>query len=87
MHLTQSALSRSIQSLEDELGGRLIDRIGKRNELTPLGLTVVARARRMVLDAADLRRSADLLQQGNLGRSWAARRPAAPAAMARHHRA
>ena len=67
MHLTQSALSRSIQSLEDELGGRLIDRIGKRNELTPLGLTVVARARRMVLDAADLRRSADLLQQGNLG--------------------
>jgi DNA-binding transcriptional LysR family regulator len=27
----------------------------------------VARARRMVLDAADLRRSADLLQQGNLG--------------------
>ena len=67
MHLTQSALSRSIQSLEDALGGTLIDRIGKRNELTPLGLTVVARARRMVLDAADLRRSADLLQQGNLG--------------------
>ncbi len=67
MHLTQSALSRSIQSLEDALGGTLIDRIGKRNELTPLGHTVVARARRMVLDAADLRRSADLLQQGNLG--------------------
>ena len=67
MHLTQSALSRSIQSLEDALGGTLIDRIGKRNELTPLGHTVVLRARRMVLDAADLRRSADLLQQGNLG--------------------
>jgi DNA-binding transcriptional LysR family regulator len=67
MHLTQSALSRSIQSLEDELGGRLLDRIGKRNELTPLGLTVVARARRIVLEAADLRRSADLLQQGDLG--------------------
>ncbi len=67
MHLTQSALSRSIQSLEDELGGRLLDRIGKRNELTPLGLTVVARARRIVLEAADLRRSADLLQQGHLG--------------------
>ncbi len=67
MHLTQSALSRSIQSLEDALGGSLIDRIGKRNELTPLGHTVVLRARRMVLDAADLRRSADLLQQGNLG--------------------
>lgn len=67
MHLTQSALSRSIQSLEDELGGRLLDRIGKRNELTPLGQTVVARARRIVLEAADLRRSAELLQQGDIG--------------------
>jgi DNA-binding transcriptional LysR family regulator len=67
LHLTQSALSRSIQALEDELGGLLLDRIGKRNELTPLGQTVVARARRITLDAADLRRSAELLQQGGAG--------------------
>ena len=66
-HLTQSALSRSIQTLEDDLGARLIDRTGKRNELTPLGQAVAVRARRMVLEAAELRRSAELLKQGDLG--------------------
>ncbi len=67
LHLTQSALSRSIQTLEDDLDGKLIDRAGKRNALTPLGETVAVRARRMVLEAAEVRRSAELLRQGNLG--------------------
>ncbi len=62
--ITQSALSRSIQNLEEELGGQLLDRIGKRNELTPLGCEVVARARRIVLEASELRHSAELLQGG-----------------------
>jgi DNA-binding transcriptional LysR family regulator len=66
--ITQSALSRSIQNLEDELGGQLLDRIGKRNELTPLGQSVVDRARRIVFDAAELRRSAELMQHGAGGR-------------------
>jgi DNA-binding transcriptional LysR family regulator len=66
-HLTQSALSRSIQTLEDDLGARLIDRTGKRSELTPLGQAVAVRARRMVFEAAELRRSAELLKQGDLG--------------------
>ncbi|MBS0506246.1 MAG: LysR family transcriptional regulator [Proteobacteria bacterium] len=66
-HITQSALSRSIQALEDELGARLIDRVGKRNELTPFGQEVVQRARRMVLDAAELRRSAQFLREGAMG--------------------
>lgn len=66
-HLTQSALSRSIQALEDDLGARLFDRSGKRNELTPLGQVVAVRARRIVLEAAELRRSAELLMQGDLG--------------------
>ena len=50
LHITQSALSRSIQSLEEELGGPLVDRIGKRNELTPLGHSVLERARRILSD-------------------------------------
>jgi DNA-binding transcriptional LysR family regulator len=62
--LTQSALSRSIQTLESDLGGRLLDRIGKRNELTPLGLQVVERARGIVREADELKRGAELLQEG-----------------------
>lgn len=67
LHITQSALSRSIQALEDELGGALVDRIGKRNELTPLGRSVLARARRIVHEAADLKQGAAVMQQGGLG--------------------
>lgn len=67
LHITQSALSRSIQSLEEELGGPLVDRIGKRNELTPLGHSVLERARRIVQEAADLQQGAALLQQGGMG--------------------
>jgi DNA-binding transcriptional LysR family regulator len=65
--ITQSALSRSIQSLEEELGGRLVDRIGKRNALTALGQDVVARAREIVRGAQELRRNAALFQQGDGG--------------------
>ena len=67
LFLTQSALSRSIQSLEIDLGAKVLDRIGKRNELTPLGQDVVARARHIVREAAELRQSAKLLQDGGRG--------------------
>ena len=67
LHITQSALSRSIQALEDELGGPLVDRIGKRNELTPLGHAVLERARRIVHEAAELKLGAAALQQGGMG--------------------
>jgi DNA-binding transcriptional LysR family regulator len=67
LFITQSALSRSIQALEEELGGPLVDRIGKRNELTPLGRSVLERARRIVHEAAELKRGAEVLQQGGLG--------------------
>jgi DNA-binding transcriptional LysR family regulator len=67
LHITQSALSRSIQVLEEELGGPLVDRVGKKNELTPLGLTVLDRARRIVHEAQELKQGAALLQQGGLG--------------------
>ena len=67
LFITQSALSRSIQSLEEDLGAKVLDRIGKRNELTPLGQDVVGRARHIVRDAAELRHSARLLQDGGRG--------------------
>ncbi len=67
LHLTQSALSRSVQALEDELGAPLVDRIGKRSELTPLGRAVLERARRIGLEAGEIRRGAELLRQGDSG--------------------
>lgn len=67
LFLTQSALSRSIQSLEAEVDGRLLDRVGKRNELTPLGRQVAQRARRIVLEASELKRGAELMRQSSAG--------------------
>ena len=54
LHITQPALSRSIRALEDQLRGPLFDRVGRNNELTPLGNELVERARRILLEADDL---------------------------------
>jgi DNA-binding transcriptional LysR family regulator len=55
--LTQPALSRSIQSLEDEWGASLFDRVGRRIELTPYGVEMLPRARRLLSDAQELQRT------------------------------
>jgi DNA-binding transcriptional LysR family regulator len=65
--LTQSALSRSIRALEDELGQALFDRIGRRSELTPFGREVLARAQRLVDDADDIKTSGRLMKEGHAG--------------------
>jgi DNA-binding transcriptional LysR family regulator len=54
LFLTQPALTRSIHALEEELGGALFDRLGRRISLTPFGDEVLARARRLVSDAGAL---------------------------------
>ncbi|MBN8440907.1 MAG: LysR family transcriptional regulator [Thauera sp.] len=65
--VTQPALSRSLQALEEELDVRLIDRSGKRNALTAYGEKVVESARRVLFEAAELRRGVTLLKEGQLG--------------------
>lgn len=65
--LTQSAFSRSIQAMEKELGGPLVDRLGKHNDLTALGRDVVQHAHRVLHEAAVLRESAQRVQQGVAG--------------------
>lgn len=67
LHLTQPALSRSIKSLEDELGQALFDRIGRKNELTAFGLEIVKRARVLVDEAQELRQTSQQLQLGEIG--------------------
>jgi DNA-binding transcriptional LysR family regulator len=67
VHLTQPALSRSIKSLEDELGQPLADRVGKRVEFTPAGREVLDRARQLVADARDLELRGRWLAEGRTG--------------------
>lgn len=68
LFLTQPALSRSIQALEDELGAPLFDRLGRRIALTPLGQEVLERARRLVSEAEALKQISQGLQAGLIGR-------------------
>lgn len=67
LFLTQPALSRSIRALEDELGRPLFDRVGRRNELTPFGCDVVARAGDLVQSADDLRERGRQVGDGHEG--------------------
>ena len=67
VHLSQSALSRSIQALEEELGVILFDRNGKGSRITPAGTVLLGNARRLLLDTHELIRDMALFQAGNAG--------------------
>jgi len=67
LHLTQPALSRSIRALEEELGVPLVDRVGRRNELTAFGHGVLQRARQLVRDADELHDSGRLMSAAEGG--------------------
>ncbi len=56
IHLTQPAVSKRVRQLEDDLGVRLFDRIGRRVRLTEAGRALLPRARRLLNDAAEIRR-------------------------------
>ncbi len=67
LYLTQPALSRSIKTLEDELGQPLFDRVGRKNELTPFGQHVLLQARELVDAANNLKQSSKQLLSGHIG--------------------
>ena len=69
LHLTQPAISKRIANLENRLGQRLFDRIGRRISLTDAGQLLLPYARRSLEQLEDGRRALSHLDQsvrGNL---------------------
>ncbi len=56
LHLTQSAVSKRIATLEQQLNCRLFDRIGRTISLTEAGRTLLPRAKRILREVSDTQR-------------------------------
>jgi DNA-binding transcriptional LysR family regulator len=67
VHLSQPALSRSIQALEDELEMKLFDRATRGVAMTAAGRMLVDRARRVLFETRCLFRDVELLKAHELG--------------------
>ena len=67
VHLSQPAFSRSIQSVERDVGMRLFDRETGDVKPTPAGAFLIERARRLLFDARCLQRDAALYRDSELG--------------------
>lgn len=65
--MTQPALSRSIKSLEDEMGQLLFDRSGKKIELTPFGRSVLQRSQALIEEVEALKVSGKVLATTDSG--------------------
>ena len=65
--LTQPALSKSIQKLEDQLGFSLFDRMGGSLTLTPLGSEYRNRAYALATHALEMEREMEHLRAGRIG--------------------
>jgi DNA-binding transcriptional LysR family regulator len=68
LHLTQPAISKRISSLEDALGTRLFDRIGRSTVMTEAGRTLLPKAEKMLAEFSDMRESISDLQGRISGR-------------------
>lgn len=65
LYLTQPAISKRIASLETELNTRVFDRIGRQISLTEAGQALLPRARRILQEVEDSRRTLQNLS-GNI---------------------
>jgi DNA-binding transcriptional LysR family regulator len=68
LYLTQPAVSKRIATLEDQIGARLFDRIGRRVSLTEAGRVLLPRAREILVMVDDSRRALTNLS-GSIGGS------------------
>ncbi len=67
LHITQPALSRQIADLEDELGLRLFDRVGRRLLLTSEGAQLLKECRGLLNYSRAVREQAEGLKRGDAG--------------------
>src|SRR5262245_8366400 len=67
LHISQPGLSRQIQELQQELGLRLFDRIGRRLVLTAEGEQLLGSCRGLLSQASSLGELAQLLKCGDTG--------------------
>ncbi len=68
LHLSQPALSRSIQTLEEEVGMLLFDRDNRNVALTTVGAVFMEQARRLVYQVRSLERDLGLIRDSEIGR-------------------
>lgn len=66
-YITQPALSRHIACIEEEFGGRLIERTTRTVEITPAGKTVYQYFSKMIGEYESARKAASLLTKGKDG--------------------
>ena len=68
LHITQSGVSHSIRALEEDLGCRLLDRLGKKALLTHAGEQLLSRANDILQRMSEVRESIGRLEQQGHGR-------------------
>jgi DNA-binding transcriptional LysR family regulator len=68
LHLTQPAISKRINLLEQFLGNRLFDRIGKQIKLTEAGQILLPHAKKILREIEDTRNAVQNLSQSVSGR-------------------
>ncbi|MFM9846470.1 MAG: LysR family transcriptional regulator [Hyphomicrobiaceae bacterium] len=68
LHLSQSAVSTQVQELEDRLGVRLVERLGKKAYATAAGREVIERARRIADETDDIVTATRRFRDGWVGR-------------------
>jgi LysR family transcriptional regulator, hydrogen peroxide-inducible genes activator len=66
-HVAQPSLSQQILKLEDELGARLFDRLGRKASLTRFGEAFLARAQRILKEVCEAKSEIQELAGGNKG--------------------
>src|ERR1700756_2725582 len=67
-HVSQPSLSQQVRKLEDELGARLFDRLGRKVQLTSFGQTFLLRAEAILREVSNAKREIEEMSTMERGR-------------------